>query len=118
VLRGPPGIGKSALLHELAAAEDFLVLRAQGLESEFPLAFAGVHQLLRPLLPLTETLPLGQAHALRVAFEGERGPCWIRWRSRSCSVASGKPFATALSKRGLVSSLSRVQLVQVSLRRA
>jgi DNA-binding CsgD family transcriptional regulator/tetratricopeptide (TPR) repeat protein len=74
VLRGAAGIGKSALLDELAGTGEFLVLRAQGLESEFPLAFAGVHQLLRPLLPLLDTLPSPQAHALRVAFGGAQGP--------------------------------------------
>ena len=74
VVRGAPGIGKSALLDDLAATDGFRVLRAQGLESEFPLAFAGVHQLLLPLLPLLDTLPAPQAHALRVAFGAEQGP--------------------------------------------
>jgi DNA-binding CsgD family transcriptional regulator len=74
VLRGAPGIGKSALLDDVAVPAEFVVLRAQGLESEFPLAFAGVHQLLRPLLASLEALPEPQAHALRVAFGDEQGP--------------------------------------------
>jgi DNA-binding CsgD family transcriptional regulator len=74
VVRGPAGIGKSALLAELASDPRFLVLRAHGLESEFPLAFAGIHQLLLPLLPLLDTLPDPQVHALRVAFGDAQGP--------------------------------------------
>ena len=35
----------------------FQVLRAQGLESESPLAFAGLHQLLVPVLPLLDGCP-------------------------------------------------------------
>lgn len=73
MLHGEAGIGKSRLLDELAGTNEFTVLRAQGLESEFPLAFAGVHQLLRPLLALLEVLPSPQSRALRVAFGDEQG---------------------------------------------
>jgi predicted ATPase len=50
---GGPGVGKSALLAETAArAADhgMLVLRASGVQSEALLPFAGLHQLLRPIL--------------------------------------------------------------------
>ncbi|HSU12076.1 MAG TPA: ATP-binding protein, partial [Pseudonocardia sp.] len=41
VVRGLPGVGKSALLaHAVAAATDMQVLRVSGVESESPLAFA------------------------------------------------------------------------------
>ena len=52
VLRGEPGIGKSRLLAEAAALareRDFRVLSATGVQSEAHLAFAGLHQLLRPV---------------------------------------------------------------------
>jgi predicted ATP-dependent serine protease len=46
VLRGEPGIGKSALLEYLTEhASGCRVARAAGVESEMELAFAGLHQL-------------------------------------------------------------------------
>jgi len=75
LIRGEPGVGKSTLLqHARAAATGMRVLTAQGLESEAPLAFAGLHQLLRPVLSLLERLPAPQARALRVAFGQQDGP--------------------------------------------
>jgi hypothetical protein len=48
VLRGSPGVGKSALLEDtVARAGGMLVLRTRGIESESELAFAALHQLLR-----------------------------------------------------------------------
>ena len=69
VLRGPEGIGKSALLADtVAQAEGMRVLQAVGVESESGLAFSGLHQLLRPLDDLIPGLPGPQANALRAAF--------------------------------------------------
>ena len=74
VLLGEPGVGKTALLDELAAsAGGFRVLRTQGLESEAPLAFAALHRLLRPVQDVVGGLPAPQAHALRVAFGEDSG---------------------------------------------
>lgn len=74
VVYGEAGVGKSALLEDLRErAGDMRILRAQGLESESPLAFAGLHQLLGPVLPLVDRLPAPQARALRVAFGQEEG---------------------------------------------
>ena len=75
VVRGEPGVGKSALLEELVAgAGEALVLRTQGLEVEAPLAFAALHRLLLPVMRLREGLPAPQARALGVAFGEEDGP--------------------------------------------
>ena len=50
VLRGEAGIGKSALLRDIATdADDFLICRAGGVESEMELAYAGLQQLCGPL---------------------------------------------------------------------
>ncbi|GGR38457.1 AAA family ATPase [Streptomyces netropsis] len=70
VVRGPAGIGKSTLLDDLvdAAQPDVRVLRAVGVESEVELPFAGLHQVLRPLLPGLDRLPAPQAGALRAVF--------------------------------------------------
>jgi DNA-binding CsgD family transcriptional regulator len=57
VLRGEAGIGKSALLSDLAKnAGDFLICRAGGVESEMELAYAGLQQLCRPLAGHNEEL--------------------------------------------------------------
>jgi hypothetical protein len=75
VVRGEPGIGKSALLEALVTqAGDALVVRTQGLEVETPLAFGALHRLLLPLMRLRDELPVPQARALRVAFGEEDGP--------------------------------------------
>jgi DNA-binding CsgD family transcriptional regulator len=74
VLRGEPGVGKSALLDELiAGAGDAIVLHTQGLEVEAPMAFAALHRLLRPVTRLRGRLPEPQSRALRVAFGEEEG---------------------------------------------
>src|SRR3954451_1138888 len=74
LLRGEPGIGKTALLDELATRTAWAsVLRTQGSEGESPLAFAALHRLLRPIMRLRDELPDPQARALRVAFGEQDG---------------------------------------------
>jgi AAA ATPase domain len=69
VIRGEPGIGKTALLEDARAqACDMQVLDARGVESESDLPFAGLHQLTRPALHLTDRLPSRQADGLRGAL--------------------------------------------------
>ncbi|MFF4796094.1 AAA family ATPase, partial [Streptomyces sp. NPDC001276] len=61
VLKGEAGVGKSALLDHaarLAAEAGHEVIRAAGVEAESGLPFAGLHQLLYPLLPFTDGLDL------------------------------------------------------------
>ncbi|MFF4617615.1 AAA family ATPase [Nonomuraea jabiensis] len=53
VIRGEAGVGKSALLDYavgLAVQNGHLVIRATGVEAESELPYAGLHQLLHPLL--------------------------------------------------------------------
>lgn len=69
VIRGEAGVGKSALLADaLAAADEFQVLRMVGVQAESELAFAGLSQLLAPVLGLLDRLPGPQAVALRGAL--------------------------------------------------
>jgi DNA-binding NarL/FixJ family response regulator len=69
VLRGEPGIGKSALLEYAAErAEGSRVLRATGVEWERELPFAGLHQLCAGLLDGRDRLPEPQRDALATAF--------------------------------------------------
>src|SRR6266436_3012492 len=69
IVRGEPGIGKTALLeHAVAAASDFRVVRAVGIESEMELGFAGLHQVVVPFLTQLDRLPVPQRDALASAF--------------------------------------------------
>lgn len=69
VLRGEAGIGKTALLSEIATrADDFTVLRTQGHEVETHVSFGGLATLLEPVLNLVEELPQAQAAALSGAL--------------------------------------------------
>jgi DNA-binding CsgD family transcriptional regulator len=71
LVRGEPGIGKSALLAAAAGqatGHGMQVLSAVGVESEARLPFGGLHQLLRPILGLAEGLPARQRAALLAVF--------------------------------------------------
>jgi DNA-binding CsgD family transcriptional regulator len=69
VVRGQPGVGKTALLDYLGGqAAGCWVAHAAGVESEMELVYAGLHQLLTPMLDRLERLPAPQANALRTAF--------------------------------------------------
>jgi DNA-binding CsgD family transcriptional regulator len=69
VVRGEPGVGKTALLDYLVEqAADFRVVRAVGVQSELELAFAGLHQLCSAMLDHSDRLPLPQRDALLTAF--------------------------------------------------
>jgi hypothetical protein len=74
VLRGEPGVGKTALLDYAAwRAADCRVVRAAGVQSEMELAFAGLHQVCAPMLDRLERLPVPQREALETAFGFSRG---------------------------------------------
>jgi DNA-binding CsgD family transcriptional regulator len=69
VLRGEPGVGKTALLDYLQEfASDCRVVRAAGIEQEMELPFAGLHALCAPVLDQLEHLPGPQGAALSTAF--------------------------------------------------
>src|SRR5690348_13717466 len=69
VLRGEPGVGKTALLdHLVAAAGELRVARAVGVESELELPFASLHQMCGPLLDGLGHIPVPQREALEVVF--------------------------------------------------
>lgn len=71
VVTGEAGVGKSSLLAaagDAAGAAGCRVLRGAGVEAESRLPFAGLHQVLSPLLDDAENLPGPQRQALLTAF--------------------------------------------------
>jgi predicted ATPase len=75
LLRGDPGIGKTALLEHAVelAGEDMTVVVARGIESESELPYSGLADLVAPLLDLRERLPPAQSLALGQALALEEG---------------------------------------------
>jgi DNA-binding CsgD family transcriptional regulator len=71
VVLGAPGIGKTSLLgvaRAHASATGLTVLGATGVQSETHLTFAGLHQLLRPVLHDIDRLPNSYSKVLQSAF--------------------------------------------------
>jgi DNA-binding CsgD family transcriptional regulator len=94
---GEAGMGKSVLLAdaaERAGAAGMRVLSVTGRESESRLAFAGLHQLLRPALSGAAGLPSRQARALLGALGLDTDP------------AASDPFLTGVAVLTLLSDLS------------
>lgn len=77
VLRGEPGVGKTALLEyaaDIAVAQDVRVLRGAALEYEAELRFGALNQLLHPLSDGIDDLESAHRAALRVIMGRESGP--------------------------------------------
>ncbi len=77
VVRGEPGIGKTALLDAVAAqaqGDGMRVARVTGVESEIPLGHAALHRLLLSFPGLIEALPAPQREALQSTFGLVAGP--------------------------------------------
>src|SRR6201991_1424788 len=69
LLHGPPGIGKTELLrYAIAEAHGFRLLKARGMESESDIPFAGLAELVTPLLGHLDEIPGVQADAIRGAL--------------------------------------------------
>lgn len=102
LVSGEAGIGKSALLEYARARANECgaqTLVTVGVESEAELAFAGMHQLLRPIIGDAEALPGPQRGALDAAF-GVRGdlepdPFLVALAAHRliCGAAEARPVA-------------------------
>jgi DNA-binding CsgD family transcriptional regulator len=71
ILRGDAGIGKSSILAAITAharSRGMQVLSAVGVQSEARLAYAGLHQVVRPVISLADGLPPRQRAALLAVF--------------------------------------------------
>jgi DNA-binding CsgD family transcriptional regulator len=107
VIRGDPGIGKTALLDYAARRADVTagpdgvgmrVIRGRGVESEAELPFAGLHLLLRsaldrlPALPQTQRDALGAALGLRRAGPYDRFLVGVAVLSLLAELAEDRPL--------------------------
>src|SRR2546421_384747 len=108
VVRGDPGVGKTALLeYVIASASDLGVMRAVGVESERELAFAALHQLCLPVLDRLERLPglpvggLEEADARELLRSVVPGRLDDRIREQVIAEARGNPLALLELTRGL-----------------
>src|SRR3954469_24188039 len=69
VIRGPPGIGKTALLrYGGRQASGLRVAQVEGVQAEMELPFAGLHRLCAPMFDRLKALAEPQQNALRVAL--------------------------------------------------
>src|SRR6478672_8312971 len=69
VIRGEPGIGKTALLRYAARqASGLRITQLEGVQAEMELPFAGIERLCAPMLDGLEALPEPQQNALGVAL--------------------------------------------------
>jgi tetratricopeptide (TPR) repeat protein len=100
---GDPGIGKSSLLRaaeRTAHASGFRVLSVVGVEPEATLPFAGLHQMLRPVLDSVSLLPRVEREALLPALGLAEGP-------------PPEPYLIALAVVNLLASVSADQPIAV-----
>jgi DNA-binding NarL/FixJ family response regulator len=104
VLLGDPGIGKTSLLQAAVAQAreaGFTILEAAGVETEALLPYAGLHQLLRPVLSHVGSLPTPLRRALLTAF-GED------------DEVSPEPFFIALAALNLLAEVSSRRAVLIA----
>jgi len=98
---GDPGIGKSALAavaSRRAADRGMRVLTCAGVPGEAHLSFAGLHQLLRPVLPETGGLPRGLRDALLTALGVGEGAAPALPRIAADTFSSPRGTATPASR--------------------
>ncbi|MFP5298283.1 MAG: helix-turn-helix transcriptional regulator [Actinomycetota bacterium] len=103
VLRGEPGIGKSALLgYAWDNASTLTRLRAKGIESESEIAFSGLLDLLRPVVDSIDRLPepqrasLSGALALSPAMPGDRFTIYAACLGLLAIAAEAGPLAVVI----------------------
>jgi DNA-binding CsgD family transcriptional regulator len=123
VIRGAPGIGKTALLrHAMTAADDMRVLSVSGVESESELAFSGLADLVRPLaadlrrLPGTAAAALAGALALGPAASADRFTVYIATLSLLSAAAEMQPALVVADDLQWLDAASQEALMAVARR--
>ena len=96
VIRGDAGIGKTGLLNEMISlADDFELIRVDGVESEVHLGYAALHRIVLPFIDRIGQLPPPQRAALESAFGSvlldHRIASSSAWRHWPCWETSREP---------------------------
>lgn len=122
VLRGDPGIGKTALLNSVTDQLTGIdVIRCDGFEAELTMPYAALHRLGRPLLDHLSALPERQQQALAVAW-GADGPAPDRYLvglgilGLVAAAASERPLVCVIDDAQWLDSESRDVLAFVARR--
>src|SRR3954466_3535749 len=103
VLRGQPGVGKTALLEaaaRTAGVSGIEVLRGSGVQDEADLGFAALHQILFPVIGGMTALDGQQARVLSVALGLDDGPS--PERAEVCAATLSLVRAASVSRPLLV----------------
>jgi DNA-binding CsgD family transcriptional regulator/tetratricopeptide (TPR) repeat protein len=123
VIRGEPGIGKSALLrHAVATSADMQVLTVGGVESESEFAFLGLADLVRPVsaelrrLPEPMSVALAGALAVGPPSGADRFTVYIAVLSLLSLIAKRRPVLIAVDDFQWVDAASQEALVCVARR--
>jgi predicted ATPase len=123
VIRGEPGIGKSALLeHAVAGAQGVTLLQARGVESESELSFAGLADLVQPVVSDLDALPgpqraaLAGALALGPPVPGDRFTLYAATLSLLAAAAERGPVLAVVDDAAWLDLPSREALVFVARR--
>ena len=118
IVHGDPGIGKTSLLEQTVhAAEGFRVLRARPLQAESELPFAGLSELLAPILELRDRIPgpqqaaLAGALALGPAVGGDRFAVAAATLSILAAAAEDAPALVVVDDAHWLDDPSRVSLI-------
>ncbi|WP_344812520.1 LuxR family transcriptional regulator [Microlunatus aurantiacus] len=74
VLRGDPGVGKTALLEDTLSSSPLETVRLSGFEAEATVAFAGLQRFVTPLAAQLDTLPGQHRQAVLIATGAIDGP--------------------------------------------
>ncbi len=116
VVRGAPGIGKTALLrHAVDAAEGMRVLTVSGVESESELAFSGLADLVRRL-PDATAAALAGALALGPPGSADRFTVYIAVLSLLSAAAETQPVLVVADDLQWLDAASQEALMAVARR--
>ena len=123
VVRGDPGVGKTALLTDAAhRSAGLTVLWTQGIESESPLPFAALQRLLRPVMEHLAHIPALQADALRRAFgeyeatQADRFVAFVGTLSLLADAAESRPVLCVVDDAHWLDAASAEALLFVARR--
>jgi DNA-binding CsgD family transcriptional regulator len=118
IICGEAGVGKTVLLEDaVAGARGFLRLSARPMQSDSELSFAGLSDVLKPILPELDRLPrrqrdaLAGALALAPATEGDRFAVGVATLGLLAAAADRTPVLLSIDDAHWLDAASREAIV-------